>query len=70
VFRLGARSCAGCPHDQPTAMHTHRHACLGLDASIQRATVLLAMSSSWDTVGYQKDLYDSILKEEGITRRD
>jgi hypothetical protein len=40
---------------------------LGLKAqlSIQRATILLAMSRSWTTLGWQKDRYDNLLEEEG-----
>jgi hypothetical protein len=52
---------------------THSAACvtLGLaaDASIQRATVLLAMSRSWISLGDQKDRYDSIVEEEDNSSR-
>jgi hypothetical protein len=40
---------------------------LSADISIQRATILLAMSRSWDTLGYQKYRYDSIVEEEDNT---
>jgi hypothetical protein len=37
---------------------------LGLDASI-RASVLLAMSRSWVTLGNQIEMYETIMEEEG-----
>lgn len=47
-------------------------ACVALgmsaDISIQRATILLAMSRSWTALATQKDRYDSILEEEGERR--
>jgi hypothetical protein len=42
---------------------------LGADTniSIQRATILLAMSRSWTSLANQIDRYEAILKEEGVT---
>jgi hypothetical protein len=39
---------------------------LGLDASIsiQRASVLLAMSRCWATLGNQMEMYETIVEEE------
>lgn len=51
---------------------TYSAACVALgmstNISVQRATVLLAMSRSWTTLATQKDRYDSILEEEGERR--
>jgi hypothetical protein len=33
--------------------------------SIQRATILMAMSRSWTGLANQRDRYDAITKEEG-----
>jgi hypothetical protein len=43
---------------------------MGVDASIsiQRATVLLAMSRSWATLGDHMERYEAILEEEGTRR--
>ena len=40
---------------------------LGLagDISVQRATILMAMSRSWTTLANQMLRYDTIIKEEG-----
>jgi hypothetical protein len=35
-----------------------------LAISIQRATILLAMSRSWSALATQSDRYDAIVKEE------
>jgi hypothetical protein len=35
-----------------------------LNVSLQRATVLLAMSRSWTALTNQTDRYDAIMKEE------
>jgi hypothetical protein len=42
---------------------------MATDISIQRATILLAMSRSWDTLASEKDRYDSIMEEEDNSPR-
>jgi hypothetical protein len=37
---------------------------LAADISIQRATILMAMSRSWTTLANQMQRYDTIVKEE------
>ena len=39
-----------------------------LAISIQRATILLAMSRSWSALATQRDRYDAIVKEEDKKR--
>jgi hypothetical protein len=55
---IDAKQCRDCSAECVT---------LGLDASIstQRATVLLAMSRSWATLGNQMEMYETIVEEEG-----
>jgi hypothetical protein len=38
---------------------------LATDISMQRATILMAMSRSWTTLANQMLRYDTIIKEEG-----
>jgi hypothetical protein len=68
LVSLGARDVRG-PLISAQQCRTYSAACIALglaaDISSQRATILLAMSRSWDTLGYEKDLYDTMLEEEG-----